>query len=226
MYRYFIQPQLDKINNSLIGYELLMKKYTTDGWRPPQHFSDIPAKIIAETLVATTKQLALKIGSVSVNLNRTQLMDSQIDEAIIRSQMQLRPVKLVVELTEEPGDEHWRTEQLLPMIENFTIRGMEVSLDDVGTGENQLAHIEPLIPYATEIKFALQDFTTSFQMSAMQQKVIFWRDLAAKHNLRFVLEGIEDATDDATANQLKINLRQGYYYGKPHLLKLQLDDPD
>ncbi|MFD1318868.1 EAL domain-containing protein [Loigolactobacillus zhaoyuanensis] len=225
MYRYFIQPQLNKINNSLIGYELLMKKHTPDGWRPPHHFSDIPAKVIAETLIATTEQLALKIGSVSINLNRTQLMDPQIDEAIIRSQMQLRPVKLVVELTEEPGDEHWRIDQLLPMIKNFTTRGMEVSLDDVGIDENKLARIQPLIPYATEIKFALQDFTETLEDHALQQQVIFWRDLAAQHNLRLILEGIENATDDAIADRLAIDLRQGYYYGKPHLLKLQPDDP-
>ncbi|GEL13495.1 hypothetical protein FC15_GL001614 [Lapidilactobacillus concavus DSM 17758] len=37
VYRYFIQPQLDKINNTLVGYELLMKYYTPEGWRPPVH---------------------------------------------------------------------------------------------------------------------------------------------------------------------------------------------
>ncbi|MFD0898071.1 EAL domain-containing protein [Loigolactobacillus binensis] len=226
MYRYFIQPQLNKINKTLIGYELLMKKRTTAGWRPPKHFSDIPAKIIADTLIATTEQLALKIGSVSVNLNRTQLMDPQITQAIIRSQALLRPVKLIVELTEEPGDEHWPTTQLLAQIEKFTLRGMEISLDDVGTGENNLTQIKALLPYTTEIKFALQDFSESFQDEAFQQNVIFWRDLAAKHNLRFILEGIENAADDAIADRLAIDIRQGYYYGKPHLLKLKATDAE
>lgn len=226
MYRYFIQPQLDKANNSLIGYELLMKKHTTEGWRPPKHFSDIPAAVIADTLVKTTEKLSLKIGSVSVNLNRTQLMNPQIDDAIIKSQMQLRPLKLVVELTEEPGDEKWGTDQIIPKLQRFSERGMEISLDDVGTGENHLDHIKPLLAYATEIKFALQNFKISFQDPELQKKVTYWRDVADRHNLRFILEGIEDEADDALVEKLGIDFCQGYYYGKPHLLKLASSDPD
>lgn len=170
VYRYFIQPQLDKINNTLVGYELLMKYYTPEGWRPPRSFSDIPPKILADTLVATVRQLELKIGSVSVNLNRTQLMDPQIDDAIIKSQSILRPLKLIVELTEETSDEAYELSDILAMIKRFTYRGMELSLDDVGIDDNNLDHIAPLILYATEMKFALQDLKTSFQDSETQSK--------------------------------------------------------
>jgi len=55
MYRFFIQPQLDKVNNSLIGYELLMKKKTDQGWRPPANFSAVPSSVMADVLIATTK---------------------------------------------------------------------------------------------------------------------------------------------------------------------------
>lgn len=225
-YRYFIQPQLDKINNTLIGYELLMKYHTPDGWRPPHSFAEIPPKIIADTLVETVKQLELKIGSVSVNINRTQLMDPQIDDAIIQSQSILRPLKLIVELTEEPDDENFKTEQIIEMVQRFTDRGMELSVDDVGMDQNNLDHVKPLLPYATEMKFALQDLSASFQDKETQKQVKFWQNVACQYNLRFILEGIEDAEDDATADQLDIDLRQGYFYGKPHLLKINADDPD
>lgn len=40
MYRYFIQPQLDKFNNSLIGYEMLIRYRETDQdrWTLPESF--------------------------------------------------------------------------------------------------------------------------------------------------------------------------------------------
>lgn len=225
MYRYFIQPQLNKINQSLIGYELLIRKLTEHGWRPPEYFSDIPAAVLADTLVATTAKLILKVGSVSVNLNRTQMMNPQINAALIRSQDQLRPLRLNIELTEEPSDHGITNDDLIPMMERFVQHGMEICLDDVGTGENQLAHISPLLPYAAEIKFALQNFTEQFQDTQLQQRVVFWRDVAVKEKLRFILEGVENAADDQLADQLMIDLRQGYYYGKPHLFKLSPDDP-
>lgn len=103
---------------------------------------------------------------------------------------------------------------------------MEISLDDVGTGENHLDHIKPLLAYATEIKFALQNFKISFQDPELQKKVTYWRDVADRHNLRFILEGIEDEADDALVEKLGIDFCQGYYYGKPHLLKLASSDPD
>ncbi|MFD1419233.1 EAL domain-containing protein [Companilactobacillus keshanensis] len=224
MYRYFIQPQLNKYNNTLIGYELLMKRDTPEGWRPPIHFSDIPSHTLAEVLIATTKLLSLKIGSVSVNLNRTQLMDPEVRKAIILSQSQLRPLKLVVELTEEPGNEQWTNEQMIPLIKQFKDYGMDFSLDDVGTGENKLEHINSLVPLADEMKFAIQNFSEKFRDPDIENKVIFWRDFTKQHNQRFILEGIEDKNDDRLADSLEIDLRQGYFYGRPHLLKLNGDE--
>lgn len=224
MYRFFIQPQLDKVNNSLIGYELLMKKKTDQGWRPPANFSDVPSHTIASVLVATTKLLSLKIGSVSFNINRNQLMDKEVREAIIELQRILRPLRVVVELTEDIPDKNWPSEQLVPLIKDFINYGMDFSLDDCGTGVNQLDQIQDLVPLASEIKFAIQNFGEKLRDPDIEDKVIFWRDFSKKHNLRFILEGIEDENDDKLADSLDIDLRQGYYYGKPRLLKLKPDD--
>ncbi len=225
MYRYFIQPQVNMVNNNLIGYELLMKAYTADGWRPPACFGDIPVHTIADVLVATTSHLRLKVPSVSVNLNRTQLLDPEVNTALIKAQNYLRPVRLVVELTEEEVDRDIQFAQLLPQIERYLERGMELSLDDVDSGDNDLAHVKALLPYAREIKFALQNFPDGLEDPRLHQRVEFWRDLAHERNLRFILEGIEDRHDDEVATNLGIDLRQGYYYGKPHLLQLTPSDP-
>lgn len=224
MYRFFIQPQLDKVNNSLIGYELLMKKKTDQGWRPPANFSDVPSHVMAKLLIATTKLLSLKIGSVSVNINRNQLMDKEVRDAIIEAQSILRPLRVVVELTEDTPNEDWPNSELIPLINEFIDYGMDFSLDDCGTGVNQLDNIQDLMPLASEIKFAIQNFGEKLRDPDIEQKVIFWRDFSKKNNVRFILEGIEDENDDKLADSLGIDLRQGYYYGKPRLLKLKPDD--
>ncbi|CAJ1183103.1 EAL domain-containing protein [Companilactobacillus paralimentarius] len=226
MYRYFIQPQLDKVNNSLIGYELLMKEKKPEGWRPPANFSDVPSHLMAQVLVATTKLLSLKIGSVSVNINRNQLMDEEVRDAIIEAQRILRPLKLVVELTEDTPNKDWSNEEYISLIKEFIDYGMDFSLDDCGTGTNQMDQIKDMIPLASEIKFAIQNFGEKLRDPDIENKVIYWRDICKKENIRFILEGIEDEKDDALADKLEIDLRQGYYYGKPRLLKLKADDDE
>ncbi|CAJ1182368.1 EAL domain-containing protein [Companilactobacillus paralimentarius] len=226
MYRYFIQPQLDKANNSLIGYELLMKEKKPEGWRPPANFSDVPSHLMAQVLVATTKLLSLKIGSVSVNINRNQLMDEEVRDAIIEAQRILRPLKLVVELTEDTPNKDWSNEEYISLIKEFIDYGMDFSLDDCGTGTNQMDQIKDMIPLASEIKFAIQNFGEKLRDPDIENKVIYWRDICKKENIRFILEGIEDEKDDALADKLEIDLRQGYYYGKPRLLKLKADDDE
>jgi len=224
MYRYFIQPQLDKVNNSLIGYELLMKEKKPEGWRPPDNFSDVPSHTMAQVLTETTKKLSLKIGSVSVNINRNQLMDEEVRKAIIETQQILRPLRLVVELTEDTPNKNWSNEEYISLIKEFIDYGMDFSLDDCGTGTNQLDQVKDMIPLASEIKFAIQNFGEKLRDPDIEEKVVFWRDICKKNNLRFILEGIEDANDDKLADTLGIDLRQGYYYGKPHLLDLKPDD--
>ncbi|HIY92207.1 EAL domain-containing protein [Companilactobacillus sp. HBUAS56275] len=224
MYRYFIQPQLDKVNNSLIGYELLMKEKKPEGWRPPANFSDVPSHLMAQVLVETTKLLSLKIGSVSVNINRNQLMDEEVRDAIIEAQRILRPLRLVVELTEDTPNQNWSNEEYISLIKEFIDYGMDFSLDDCGTGTNQMDQIKDMIPLAAEIKFAIQNFGEKLRDPDIESKVIYWRDICKKQNIRFILEGIEDDKDDALADKLGIDLRQGYYYGKPRLLKLKADD--
>lgn len=226
MYRYFIQPQIDTENQTFTGYELLMKVHTPDGWRAPADFSEIPAKTIASILIGSMQKLALKVGSVSVNLNRKQLLTPEINEALIYVQNLLRPLKLIIELTEETSPVDIDFEDLEIALDNYQLRGMEISLDDVGTGLNQQENVYQFMPYLSEIKFALQNFEESVFEPEMQHKILFWQDLARRHNLHFILEGIEDDKEDELLNSLGVLMRQGYYYGKPHILKLLDDDPE
>ncbi|APX73405.1 diguanylate cyclase [Companilactobacillus allii] len=222
-YRYFVQPQIDAKTNTIVSYELLMKQLTSQGWRLPESFTSIDPQIIADLLVETTKVLSLKVRRCSVNINREQLMTTPIAEAIIKSQKQLYPTKLIVELTEEDGPQKYSIEDLLPRLKSFVKKGMQLSLDDVGTGNNYFHEIQELLPLASEIKFALQNFNKEFKDPKIQQKIHFWHAISIEYGLRLVLEGIEDHSDNKLSNELGIKLKQGYYFSRPQLLNLPQD---
>lgn len=226
IYRYFVQPQLDGRTKSIFGYELLIKQLTPDGWRLPKSFAEIDSKTMSELLVATTKILGIKVQYCAVNVSREQLMDTTVAKAIMQSQTQLYPAKLVVELTEEDGPRSYPDTSLIPYLRSFIEHGMQISLDDVGTGINDFKSIQEILPLASEIKFALQNFKTGIQDPKIQQKLHFWHAISKEYGLRLILEGVENAEDAALSNSFNINLRQGYYYGKPQLLRLPGDPVD
>ncbi|WP_125589573.1 EAL domain-containing protein [Companilactobacillus jidongensis] len=222
-YRYFVQPQIDTKTNSVIGYELLMKELTSEGWSLPESFSAIDPQVTADLLIQTTKVLSLKVRRLSVNISREQLMTTSIAKAIIQSQQQLYPTKLVVELTEDDSPQCYSFEEILTQLKGFLDNGIQISLDDVGTGVNHFNNIKQLLPFASELKFALQNFTDQFVDPLIQSKLHFWHAMSKEYGLRLVLEGIEDKADSQLSEKLGIHIKQGYYYSKPLLLKLPED---
>ena len=226
IYRYFVQPQINTETKTIFGYELLMKQLTPDGWRLPASFTAIDPQIVADLLVATTKVLSPKVRYCSVNVNREQLMTTSIVAAITKSQEQIYPTRLVVELTEDDSPRKYAIAELMPQLKKFRDQGMELSLDDVGTGDNYFTEIAELLPLASEVKFALQNFNQDFRDPEIQQKIHFWRAITEEYGLRLVLEGIEDHDDSVLSKQLGIKLKQGYYFSKPRLLKLPNDTFD
>ncbi|HAT54544.1 MAG TPA: diguanylate cyclase [Lactobacillus sp.] len=224
MFRFFIQPQLNSATNSIVGYELLLKEHTVDGWQIPTSFDRISPPDWTDLFVATTKQLSLKIHSVSINLDRRQLMNDAITQSVIDAQERLRPMRVVVELTERQGTIPFSNDELIPQIKRLTNRGMGFSLDDVDTGHNHYDDIKTLLPHANELKFALQNFKCNLRVPEIRTQLQAWQTIAQTYNQRLILEGIEDAVDDGIANDMGIIFRQGYYYGRPHLLSLSQDE--
>jgi len=225
MYRYFIQPQLNKFNNSLVGYEMLIRYRASDAdrWTLPESFDNIPIDVQVDLLKATASELALKIGSVSINFNRKQFLNDSIATAVIAAQKQLFPVQVIVEVTEETDEDRYTLVEMQQQIEKYKSNGLQFSIDDVGTGINVYDHIKPLLNSAEEIKFAMQNFRAEDRENEIPIQLKFWRDIAQQYDIRLILEGVENDAEDQMADDLNISLRQGYYYGKPHLFKLKVD---
>ncbi|WP_261806642.1 EAL domain-containing protein [Lapidilactobacillus luobeiensis] len=223
MYRYFIQPQFNKFTNSVFGYEMLIRKWGADRWQLPKDFASIPIAIQTDLLRKVGQELALKVESISFNLNRTQFVNDEISAALIATQHQIYPIVLTVEITEEPTDQI-TVADLLPKIVEYNDHGIEISLDDVATGVNTLAHIKPLLPFAAEIKVAMQNFRAEHRENEINDQLQHWIEVAQDYQLRLILEGVENQGEDEMADDYGIAIRQGYFYGKPHLFKLRNDD--
>ncbi|WP_407886951.1 EAL domain-containing protein [Levilactobacillus sp. N40-8-2] len=215
MYRFFVQPQINQDNHKIFGYEVLLRKQQNETWVLPQHFTDISVEEQAKLLEETANALNTAVNQqvLAFNLNNQQLRDPFTLGAIIALKKRLKPAALTIELTEAPT---------LPEVQLFSTAvhqyGIDLVLDDVGTGSNTYDNVEHLLPFVDQIKFAMQNLRMDGRAPEIPDALAFWSKIAKHYRLQLILEGVEDAKDQALAKKFDISLHQGYLYGKPSLV--------
>jgi hypothetical protein len=60
---------------------------------------------------------------------------------------------------------------------------MSFSIDDVDTGQNTWDNIQPLIPYATEIKYALQNRHEHLDDPVVRERLMLWAQRCKQLNI-------------------------------------------
>ncbi|MFD1318361.1 EAL domain-containing protein [Loigolactobacillus zhaoyuanensis] len=212
-YRLFCQGCYDKQRDLVVGYELLLREQAVGQWRVPADFSILTPQLFADLVTEAMLHLPTQT-KVMVNLDHDQFIDRPMLQALIAVQQRFPQHKLIVELTERDNGVLISETDLVNAARYLTSNGLQLSLDDVGSGKNQLIYLNPLLPFAFELKFALQNFATVAQRS--DEQLVFWQRLVLAEAKDFVLEGIETNADLTLADNLAVNLRQGYYYDRPH----------
>ncbi|WP_130844698.1 EAL domain-containing protein [Lactiplantibacillus mudanjiangensis] len=212
MYRFFVQPQINGHDQSVYGYEVLLRKRQKDTWTLPNNFSEISmdeqATLLEET--ADTLKTSLTNKVIAFNLNRDQIDNPFTIGTMVALKKRINPAALTIELTEAPTlDEIQKYSLLLHQYD------MKLVLDDVGTGSNTYDNIKDLLPYVDQIKFAMQNLRMSGQANQIPEQLAFWTKIAQQYRLEMVLEGVETPQDQKLAAKYGIQINQGYLYGKP-----------
>jgi EAL domain-containing protein (putative c-di-GMP-specific phosphodiesterase class I) len=150
---------------------------------------------------------------VSVNVSARQFMDQDIGE-IIRNTLtkfDLEPQLLGVEITEsvlmtDP-------EPVIRKLELLKNKGLQLSLDDFGTGFSNLYYLTqfPLDALKIDASF-VRMIETDPNAVILIRSVI---DLADNFHLKTVAEGVETREILLHLKQLGCNEIQGYYFSKP-----------
>ncbi|MFC6323752.1 EAL domain-containing protein [Companilactobacillus baiquanensis] len=215
-YTFFVQPQINYKNNSIFGYEVLLRKQDDEGnWNVPSDFTELPIKEQTALVEKTSSilQTATKDKVLAFNLNNEQANDPLTIGAIITLKKRIDPASLTIELTEAPT---------LPEIKEISMMlhqyDIDLVLDDVGTGSNTYKNVRNLLPYVDQIKFAMQNLRMSGEAEKIPECLSFWVSQAKKYCLNLILEGVEDNSDQNLAEKFGINIQQGYLYGKPSLV--------
>ncbi|MEO7973981.1 MAG: EAL domain-containing response regulator [Thermoanaerobaculia bacterium] len=199
------QPILDLATLSPLGAEALVRwRHPVHGVVPPVHF--VPLAESSGLAVEMTERilaLALEFAgrpeyawagkplAISVNVAAAALID--LDLAALLAELLpaygVAPGRLVVEVTETVMSAD--RARVLEVLSRLRLRGIELSIDDFGTGTSSLERLDQF-PF-TELKIERAFIADLLRRPEAEAIAVSTIELARRLDLRVVAEGIEDA---------------------------------
>ncbi|MDV7719327.1 EAL domain-containing protein [Pediococcus ethanolidurans] len=213
--RYFIQKQVN-YRGELTGYECLLRQHQEDGsWKLPTELKTLPLQRVIFLLEETFKSLPEKSITLSINLEYEQIISDEFDYFVRWAISNIEPMKLNVEYTTGRNSENLHKRKFRRHIQNGRHYGMHFSIDNVGSKLTNLSDIEWMLPVTDTLKCSMRSFRKTDPNEWLDLNLQFWNHLTQERHINLVLTGIENAEDEALAQQLKIEIRQGYLFGHP-----------
>jgi diguanylate cyclase len=219
------QPQVDARTGRLLAVEALVRwQHPEQGLLPPVVFLPI-ARRLGLMAALTEYVMSRAIGEairwhaqglplrVSINVAPPELLTDGVLRRLFDdvAASGLPSGTIVVEVTEESFISD--PEQALESIARLRRHGIEVSLDDYGTGYSSLAYLRNLNLDELKIdrefvKDILIDNDSRIIVSATNQ-------LAHGLGMRTVAEGVENAEIASALAELGVDILQGYHFSRP-----------
>jgi diguanylate cyclase (GGDEF)-like protein/PAS domain S-box-containing protein len=221
----YYQPKIDIRDNSIMGYETLLR------WLRPDNTLIPPLRFIS---VAESTGLIVQIGewiiweacrfltrqhsrghkvTLSINLSVRQFKDDNLPEIVERilKRTGANPADLIFEITESMlmGD----TDAAINQLNQLKSLGVSLSIDDFGTGYSSLSYLKrfPVDELKIDRSF-VKDIPQDQNDMDIVAAIIA---MAQKMNLRVVAEGVETAEQVEFLRKNACYQVQGYYFSMP-----------
>lgn len=221
------QPIVRLADRQVLGFEALMR------WNHPERGSIPPSEFIP---IAEDTGLIIPLGrwaireavrrlhgwqeefglrgqlSVSVNLSAKQIGDPLLLETIdsVLAETQIEPSNLKLELTESVMID--KVEQVTELLQELRRRGVEVWIDDFGTGFSSLGYLHRFPVDGLKIDRTFVHGLDGTAPSATMVRTIL--GLAENLGLAVVAEAIETEEQAAQLAELGCEMCQGWLFGR------------
>lgn len=165
---------------------------------------------------------AAKRVKMSVNLAEQQLVDTSLPRRVseVLAWAGLAPEQLVLEITEDVVVDHLDG---LDTLRALRALGVELSIDDFGTGQSSLGYVKQF-DMVTTLKIDqrfVRDMRSGDADRAIIEAVLA---MASALGMRVVAEGVEFEDQLRELQRLGVDLMQGYLFNSP--VGAELIDPE
>ncbi len=224
-FRVHFQPVVSACNHKIIGFEALARWPQPDGsFVPPGAFIPVAEQtgqiialsaLVLEEAVESLAQLQKLAPQLTMAINLSaQLFDrgSVVDSIISTlNHHKVSPNTLHVELTESVLSEDHAN--LSAKLNELRALGVQVSLDDFGTGFSSLSLLHRLPVDIIKIdRSFIKDISESSESLKIAESVIY---LAKSLDKKIIVEGVETKKQAEFSSAHKCDAIQGFYFYKP-----------
>ncbi|MEM7060463.1 MAG: EAL domain-containing protein [Pseudomonadota bacterium] len=219
----FFQPQIDAATFEVIGFEALARwRHPTDGLLPPNDFLKIAEEM--NTVAAIDRQILQKtvecyhkwtakglcIPRLSVNVSAKRLLEQDLIASL--TDIDLPRDVLAFELLESIFLDN-AEEQIAWNIDTLKEMGIDVELDDFGSGHASIISLVKLAPDAIKIDREL--VATVLTDQARRNLVQSIVDIGKSLDVRVIAEGIECLDQAYVLREMGCDGLQGYFISMP-----------
>lgn len=222
----YLQPQIDLATNELRSFEALVR--WTDkklGFVSPAEFIPLAEaaglipkidNFIIETVCAQQRRWldeGTKVVPIAVNAAPSSVLDktflAKMEE--VTTKYGISKDLLAIEMTESAA--MLNSESAMDALAEIADAGVEVHLDDFGSGYSNLSRLRHLSVSVIKLdKSLVQDIETDV---VGQSIILAITQIAARLDRLVLAEGIEDVDHLTTLQSLGVHLGQGYLLGRP-----------
>jgi EAL domain-containing protein (putative c-di-GMP-specific phosphodiesterase class I) len=219
------QPKLDVASGRIVGVEALVRwDHPERGQISPDQFiplveangraNDLTFHVLTRALAdaAAWRAAGLDLG-VAVNISATLLLDAGFAVMLEReiTAARLPAERITLEVTESAAMKD--SDRAIAALESWRALGVNISIDDYGTGQSSLSYLQTLP--ATELKID-KSFVKSVATDS-RNAIMVRSTIALAHELRMkvVAEGVEDAECLAALAGMGCDTAQGWLIGRP-----------
>ncbi len=220
------QPQIDLRTKTAVGAEALLRWKTEDGsFVPPDQFIPIAEYSglivdIGEWVMRSAcfelmqlHELGFTSFKMAVNVSQAQfshpLFLQSLEQALSDSKVPANCVEL--EITESMAMTD--PELLIKTLHHIKHLGVQVSIDDFGTGFSSLSHLQKLNVDKLKIDRAFVNEINEKSDEGSIAKMIV--QLSKSLNIKVIAEGVETEHQAQTLMSFGCHLAQGYLYARP-----------
>lgn len=220
----FYQPKIDYHHDIVAGFEGLLRWRLPSGdILPPNHFLpyiehtqldiEVGKYVIDQALAALEEIMRRNLPySISINVSPACFLDNgfidYVHQAIAhRDQDLIRRLTLEILESRSPQDD---TMSIVTNIQACLRLGLQLSLDDFGTGHASLSYLRTFPTQKVKIdrSFVL-GMLDNPEDEAIVAAII---DLSKNFNRQVIAEGVENGLIEARLKSLGCDLGQGFYY--------------
>ncbi|MDO9083848.1 MAG: EAL domain-containing protein, partial [Humidesulfovibrio sp.] len=225
-FRLHYQPIFNLADNTLAGFEALIRWQVEDRLVPPGDFiphaeqTGLIVPIGAWALMQACRQAAHwerdfalpKSFSIAVNLSAKQFAQPDLVRQLHRvlDETGLAPERLKIEITETMVMQN--PESMVHKLRSLREIGAKVSIDDFGTGYSSLAYLQRFPINTLKVDRSFVSDLDSFENLVIVRTIV---SLAHNLGLDVVAEGIETEGQRDFLAEISCECGQGYLFSRP-----------